>query len=160
MPSALASGQRADISRKLLNRDLALTAKSLSGTTLPQGSPSAPQSWQSVPWSSRSCTLRATIPTTKGLQQHPQNSPAPKEGRLKLKMLAHGFESQSATFWLCALGEVTLPVWASGVSSGKWAQWCHPPAGKCSDSRLSSTLGKTQLGMELSDSAALVFTKR
>lgn len=81
-PSAHALEQPTDISQQLLDDDLALTAKSLSGATTlpPRAGPSALQSWQSGPWSSRSCTLKATLPTTKeeALQQDPQNSPAPK----------------------------------------------------------------------------------
>lgn len=51
MPSAHALEQPTDISQQLLDDDLALTAKSLSGaTTLPlRAGPSALQSWQSVP---------------------------------------------------------------------------------------------------------------
>lgn len=143
--SAHALEQPADISRQLLVHDPTLTAKSPSGT--PTSSPRAGHE----PCRAGRVYLDQAAPAPSEphsqqpkevLQQHPQNSPAPRKGRLKLKMHARGFESQSATFWLYALGEVTLPVWASSSSSGKWAQWRHPPAGKC------SALGKVWLGTQ------------
>lgn len=102
--SVHASGS--DVSQQLLDRDLTLTAKSLYGaTTLASGQSSSPAELAECMLVKP--LLHPTLPTTKeALQQHPQNSPAPKEGRLKLKMLACGFESQSATFGCVPLGKL------------------------------------------------------
>lgn len=86
-PSAHALGQPADHSQQLLDHDLPLTAKSL------PVAPPFPQGRSFSPAELAACTLvkpllhpQTTLPTTKEetLQQHPQNSPAPKEGRLQL----------------------------------------------------------------------------